>query len=704
MGLSGLGIAAKHWRFLKKPAAYQDRYRKEWPGEYPLLPEPTRRQFKTAAQILSRLRTQKGLLLADDVGLGKTTVAALVAGVFAGRGKRVRVLAPNPAMARRWRKEMDRQLALLLVAAPELNGTHLEDARRRLERIAKLQAGEIQVTTHGRTAPRHDRHGRAIDCDLLIVDEAHRARSEASRFGSFLDRKRDRFGRVLLLTATPFSLRISELNRALRLVEADDDTRQAARRFGRRLDELWSGSFGDPREFGKSLGEDGATAVNALKPWVIRHGVEHLPEERDRYGVWKPWDLPVQKASEQSLEVLVRAIRTLDLAKKTGTWTQSRTNDPRFHQGWQQLADEIARLPSGRDNGPRGTHVPALEHHRRWVKRVLKNRANHEKVEAAVKALEQVVMSGEKVLVFCDYHATAQELACAAFAGMTRRGIDDRLSEAEWRKAWSSVLVDSKPQTLREEERFDQFVRWLACRGMRQQLLAWLPRPPKSSDDLVKMLRRTAARRNKAAETIQKAAAHLFREMNHPDSPSTRAVLSLGAPHLPGWGSSRRLVMSTARAPESAAPPNVFFEAQPDTVMAIFNSPFGPDVLVATDKLSEGVDLHRSCRHIMHYELDPSPIRTVQRRGRIRRIGSWASETRKPIMEAYPTFEGTRDRALVQIMRQRLDHFDLLLGGVGEIDMDSGDEDADAPQREALEIVRTRLQKLTLAVVPRAGK
>ena len=144
MGLSGLGIAAKHWRFLTKPAAYQDRYRKEWPDEYPLLPEPTRRQFKTAAQILSRLRTQKGLLLADDVGLGKTTVAALVAGVFAGRGKRVRVLAPNPAMARRWRKEMDRQLALLLVTAPELNGTHLEDARRRLERIAKLQAGEIK--------------------------------------------------------------------------------------------------------------------------------------------------------------------------------------------------------------------------------------------------------------------------------------------------------------------------------------------------------------------------------------------------------------------------------------------------------------------------------------------------------------------------------------------------------------------------------
>lgn len=45
-------------------------------------------------------------------------------------------------------------------------------------------------------------------------------------------------------------------------------------------------------------------------------------------------------------------------------------------------------------------------------------------------------------------------------------------------------------------------------------------------------------------------------------------------------------------------------------------------VLVTTDHLSEGVDLHRWCRHLIHYELDPSPIRTIQRNGRIRRIDS----------------------------------------------------------------------------------
>ena len=99
--------------------------------------------------------------------------------------------------------------------------------------------------------------------------------------------------------------------------------------------------------------------------------------------------------------------------------------------------------------------------------------------------------------------------------------------------------------------------------------------------------------------------------------------------------------------------------------MAIFNSPFGPDVLIVTDKLSEGVDLHRYCRHIVHYELSPSPIRIVQRNGRVRRLGSWASTTNRPIRIAYPAFGETRDHRLVEIMKGRLKRFDLLLGGTG---------------------------------------
>ncbi len=116
------------------------------------------------------------------------------------------------------------------------------------------------------------------------------------------------------------------------------------------------------------------------------------------------------------------------------------------------------------------------------------------------------------------------------------------------------------------------------------------------------------------------------------------------------WGSDGR-----------SEPPKTLYTGKPDIVLALFNSPFGPDVLVTTDRLSEGVDLHRCCRHLIHYELDPSPVRTLQRNGRVRRVGSWAALTKAPICYAYPTFGGTRDEKAVGVMRQRINAFGLLL-------------------------------------------
>ena len=105
---------------------------------------------------------------------------------------------------------------------------------------------------------------------------------------------------------------------------------------------------------------------------------------------------------------------------------------------------------------------------------------------------------------------------------------------------------------------------------------------------------------------------------------------------------------------------------------------------MTTDRLSEGVDLHRCCRHLIHYELDASPVRTLQRNGRIRRVGSWAALTKQPICYAYPTFGGTRDEKAADIMRQRINAFGLLLGGVPSLDDDaSGQGFAEAVLRNA---------------------
>jgi superfamily II DNA/RNA helicase len=116
-------------------------------------------------------------------------------------------------------------------------------------------------------------------------------------------------------------------------------------------------------------------------------------------------------------------------------------------------------------------------------------------------------------------------------------------------------------------------------------------------------------------------------------------------------------------------------------------------VLVITDKLSEGIDLHRYCRHLIHYELDPSPIRTVQRNGRLRRVNSWAAVTGQPIHYAYPAFRGTRDQRLVHIMKKRIDSFSLLLGGVQDFDVEEVVDAQEKWRNDVIQIAKDRIAK-----------
>ncbi|RYG80432.1 MAG: hypothetical protein EON59_15190 [Alphaproteobacteria bacterium] len=175
----------------------------------------------------------------------------------------------------------------------------------------------------------------------------------------------------------------------------------------------------------------------------------------------------------------------------------------------------------------------------------------------------------------------------------------------------------------------------------------------------------------------------MFKQMTDAKSNSTRTQLWRGLSTMPG--TSLVNVCAVCDAP-TVDEQGIFFGNQPDTVMAIFNSPFGPDVLVTTDRLSEGVDLHRFCRHLIHHELDPSPVRTVQRNGRLRRVGSLASRTGRPIEVSYPALLGTRDERVVEIMQLRLKQFDLLLGGVGH------DVNADQTSMEKDQITRILAQ------------
>jgi len=71
--------------------------------------EDAKRQEQTAKEILKRLSEQPGLILADEVGMGKTFVALAVAVsvALANRGKRPVVVMVPPSLKEKWPADFD---------------------------------------------------------------------------------------------------------------------------------------------------------------------------------------------------------------------------------------------------------------------------------------------------------------------------------------------------------------------------------------------------------------------------------------------------------------------------------------------------------------------------------------------------------------------------------------------------------------------
>ena len=71
-----------------------------------------------------------------------------------------------------------------------------------------------------------------------------------------------------------------------------------------------------------------------------------------------------------------------------------------------------------------------------------------------------------------------------------------------------------------------------------------------------------------------------------------------------------------------AGGPDGMNELDRENVKAAFNSPASPvRILVATDAASEGLNLHRTARYLLHYDCPWNPSRLEQRNGRLDRYG-----------------------------------------------------------------------------------
>ncbi len=341
-----------------------------------------------------------------------------------------------------------------------------------------------------------------------------------------------------------------------------------------------------------------------------------------------------------------------------------------------------------------------------------KGSAQHPKIAAVVKRVVQLWRQGEKVVVFCHFRKTGNALV---------RHISSAIEEALWDAATRrSRLSEPEARDLvrRIGERFDEGPLAVA---LRECIVDMAVRYPSLRADevneitlVVRRFLRTpvfiarffdlehdaeldgaAALQVAMAATDEsgqslgnkiEAFVDFVAQRSSGDGTATEGTTERGA-YLHALGTimsgSRddRAHLITKAVDDSDNPllPTVrLVNGNTDTdarhrIMLSFNTPFFPEVLVASEVMAEGVDLHLGCRYMIHHDLDWNPSTLEQRTGRIDRLGAKAEIVGRPIEVYLPYIAGTQDEKQFRVVTDRERWFQVLMGGKYETDETSTD-------------------------------
>jgi superfamily II DNA/RNA helicase len=127
-----------------------------------------------------------------------------------------------------------------------------------------------------------------------------------------------------------------------------------------------------------------------------------------------------------------------------------------------------------------------------------------------------------------------------------------------------------------------------------------------------------------------------------------------------------------------------------ERLMLAFNTPFFPEVLIASSVMAEGVDLHLNCRYVIHHDLDWNPSVLEQRAGRLDRLGSKSELTGKPVVVFEPFIEATQDEKQYRVVKDRERWFNILMGE--NLRLDEGGTQRIAERLELPDEVAKRLK------------
>ncbi len=450
----------------------------------------------------------------------------------------------------------------------------------------------------------------------------------------------------------------------------------------------------------------------ALKPWVIRH-------ERVHRRTYHPGAAIVSAGASGGLDILDDAALPFLLAARAQSIAVDATRGrPLFAYGIASSFEAFTRLGSGQaDDGmdsdiaqedrgdsaaPADVHCPgpdAVGWYRDEIARALKDSAvrdRHPKVQATVDKALQLWCAGEKCLVFCWFIKTGEAVS-NALAKRVETLIEERASAAlrttTGAATWAELdrICDrlfrrdsASHERLRQRLAqalaasagdFDDVVELVvetALGHLRVPGSGYLVRFTRLGMDMdddtvwsgitgdnpagVNLLRRWRLFAERLADARRQIAA-VDPEQWH-DSEFARVHLALlGAAAEGDQGAGR----AGNRAPVRRAHGGTDRQLR-ERLIALFNTPLAPDILVASSVMGEGIDLHQECRFVIHHDLDWNPSVLEQRTGRLDRIGALAEREGRDIEVYEPYLAGTHDEKMFRVVKDRAQWFDIVMG------------------------------------------
>ncbi|QZT60290.1 DEAD/DEAH box helicase [Mycolicibacterium austroafricanum] len=454
---------------------------------------------------------------------------------------------------------------------------------------------------------------------------------------------------------------------------------------------------------------DVANAQELLRPWVIRHIKPHKAQRR----LYHPGRSIVDETHpELGLSVEGPAVLPFLLAARAQAVASlhgadgDRATRTYFAYGlassFEAYADTRRNRVANLDDNDGEQAATELTPQLKWyLDRIaaalpadtVDGWASHPKVEATVRRVRELWCAGEKSLVFCFYVETGRALRAhisralrqvvidRAAAGLRRDPAAEKEVLAALDRVGERLLRSDSPgyNTFRKKIRllvadFDDATRdqvaEVVTRFMRTPsfLVRFVELSPRTSiDDLLVGLEQPdmsgatlADRIRSFAETLgQKVEMEREETLDALTGIQTGGIVTSAEDFDPSERSRNREVL----IPNVRLANGSVRQLTRRRLMLAFNTPFFPEVLIASSVMAEGVDLQQDCRYVIHHDLDWNPSTLEQRTGRVDRIGSKAEAVKKPVVIYEPYVGGTHDEKMFRVVKDRERWFGVVMGG-----------------------------------------